>query len=62
MVHLQGMVANRVQHKQPVIRALNALPRETLVEAIRKENLPSGGLFVPKKPATKQSLLSEVID
>ena len=38
------MVKNRVQHKKPVIWALNALCRETCIEG--RKTFPSSGLFL----------------
>ncbi len=43
----KDMVANRDEHKEPVIMAFVALPGETLVE-VTARCLPGSGLFVPK--------------
>jgi hypothetical protein len=52
-VTLGGMVQNRKQHREPVIRALLALPLETVVE-VAERCLPSGGLCVSARTTNRK--------
>lgn len=50
---LVGMVGNRDEHREPVIRAFVALPMETLVEVIAR-CLPGSGLCVSATSITNR--------